>query len=327
MSRTAWMGIIALTAIASIVLFASWGEQSATQSGVSQLASAPEGRASERSLTQPSVKQASQTTAVVNRSDSAHLPSDAKTKLSLLRESADLRVFVEAMKRSSELGAMLYAMAATMECSTLRESWLQDDVVARKKIELKDGSSEASARRLGDLEWLQRRCAGFSSHELSLSEDQFLRQWARGKDALAALNSSLFEKAESRAEVQSRLNAVLASGDPLLEQRWLPSLASTAVAGQELPVSYLDGVPFGGLDQVGYWQAWRLALCARRGDCEMPNSELAMQCAFEGQCYASERAAVEAAALSTNTLPRVREVALRLEQVLATKQVSALLPP
>jgi hypothetical protein len=241
------------------------------------------------------------------------------------RDAADLRIFVEKAKQRPERGGALYAAAALFECSLLRDA--QSARLSQLKQQLSTDRGAQAAQRLAALQWLEQRCVGFTTTEVSLADEAFLREWGQGKDALLALKARVM-KANPPDDVQRRqlLTEVLATGEPLL----LPLVQGLATAPSDDRggfATFLDGQPYAGLDAEGFAAAWRLMSCQVTSSCALRDSQLMQQCAFDGRCAQSIEAGVRIAAHSTKEYERIQAVAERLTQVIKGGDPTPLLPP
>lgn len=242
------------------------------------------------------------------------------------REATDLRIFVEQAKRHPESGGALYAVTALFECALLRDVQLDSTRLAQLKQRLAADSSELTSQRSTALQWLEQRCAGFTSSEVSLSEEKFLRDWGQSKDALLALRSRVMNAGTPAEDTRRHLlGEVLETGEPLL----LPLAQSLATAASDSGsvATYLDGKPYGGLDAEEFAAAWRLMSCQVTQSCATRDSQLMQQCAFEGKCAQSIQASIEASAKSPAEYQRIGLVAERLRQVVIARDPAPLLPP
>lgn len=241
--------------------------------------------------------------------------------------ATDLRVFVEAVKREAESGGAFYANEALLQCRLLRNTGLRPESVAALRQKLAMNPDEVSKQRLASLDWLDRRCSGFTDAELSGDEQSYLLSWGVEKDPLMALRRRAHKLDRSNATARQQLLAeMLATQDPLLLEG-ARGVSMEERAGDGAPVAYLDGVENGGLDIEGYIYAWDLAICRVAGSCNAQDAKLKAECAFAGECLDSVQARVLRAVGSREKFDRISSVADRLQQVIRNQDTKALLDP
>ncbi|MFT3663575.1 hypothetical protein [Piscinibacter sp.] len=249
----------------------------------------------------------SQAVPPVNRSDKA-------TRFADFENSADLRIFVEKMKRSAEMGAGLYVSTALLDCLAIRTDLLAPENKAKHHEVLLD-QSERGRQRLADWQFIEGRCAGFSEAELKLDEWSFQTQAAKSKDPMLQLRSKMMNSsARTPQTYMDMLAQLMASGEPLL-QRQVPEILQLIehIRGK---IS-LDGVPYGGLSAPEYWLAWQAGACIANGNCASRPPSIKQRCAFEGECFNSELDAIRADAGSEARFHEVQRVAARLADLIA----------
>lgn len=118
------------------------------------------------------------------------------------RTATDLRVFVEAVKREIEKGGAFYANEALLQCRLLRSVELRPEKAAALRRQLTVAADEVAKRRLASLDWLERRCDGFTDAELGGDEQNYLHSWGVAKDPLMALRRRAHQLDRSGTEAK-----------------------------------------------------------------------------------------------------------------------------
>lgn len=234
---------------------------------------------------------------------------------------------MEATKQEVQSGGAYYAYDALLQCRLLREIDLRPEKVAALRQQLAVDDNEMAKRRLASLDWLEKRCAGFTDAELGWDEEKYLLSWAVTKDPLMALRrrAHQFDRNNNEAR-QQLLQDMLATQDPLLLEgvRGVSSVVDRAGDGE--PAAYLDGVRDGGLDKVDYMYAWNIAICRVAGSCSVQDVRLQTECALAGECFDSVPAHIQHDVDTQERFERISAVAGRLQQVILNRDVAALLP-
>lgn len=292
----------------------------------------PQALASEVPLqgkTPPALPSTDETSIAAER-EAAATPQDVARKPALYarsRTATDLRLFVEAAKQEVESGGAYYAFDALLQCRLLREADLRPEKVMALRQQLAVDDNKTAKRRLASLDWLEKRCAGFTEAELGWSEEKFLLSWAVTKDPLMTLRRRAHQvDRNDTAARQQLLRDMLATQDPLLLEgvRGVSSFVDRTGDGE--PATYLDGVRDGGLDSVDYMYAWKLAICGVAGSCTVQDAQLQTDCALAGECFDSVPARVQHDVGTQERFERISAVAGRLQQVISNRDVNALLP-
>lgn len=239
-----------------------------------------------------------------------------------MNTAADLRVFVETVK--TKPGGYLYASKALDECRILRSQLATPQAVTAVKAKaLTDPNVQT---QVDAMEWLAKRCAGFTDAELGHDEHVFLIQTARRRDTLypmfAKATSGKISDPEARAALMTQL---LASKDPTLIDTAI-GMASVLSPLGDRSVRYVDGVPFGGLSVDSYFDAWRLAACAVAGTCEIRDSQVMHYCALEGKCARDVSSLVASMYTDPIEYAKVQALALRLRSIIDAADTRRLLP-
>jgi hypothetical protein len=239
-----------------------------------------------------------------------------------MSSAADLRVFAEAAKK--EPGGYVYAIRAVNECRTLREAQLpaRPAAVAQTQAAL-DPSLRAQAEAL---EWLSRRCEGFTNAELGASELKFLVQTAKERDGLFGVLARAQAPTADSASREASLGDALRSKDPTLISSVAWSMGQLTPKGDS-SVVFVDGQPFGGLDAGSFAAAWSLATCSVTGTCGVRDSQVAQSCAFDGKCTQDAASLALADYRQADDIAKVRALAAQLEAIIASGDVRRLRPP
>lgn len=242
----------------------------------------------------------------------------------------DLRIFVEMAKRVPSKGGLLYADAALTECRTFREEGIgQRAAVGIQSRSTSEPDQQLVKKQADSLDWLEKRCASFTSDELSLTERRSLITWGADVDPLWKLQRSMSRayRATSGGDARTPLmQAALSARDPLLLEI-VRSLAWTRQPGASSSVIYVDSAPFGGLDAESFNLAWRLFQCTAASDCGAADAMLRQECALGGVCQDSIEASVRSQAGSSARYDRIVSVAARLSRIASHGDVRAFLPP
>ncbi len=239
--------------------------------------------------------------------------------------ATDLRIFVESVKINPQEGGAIYAFDALQQCKILR-SQLPSAKIERIRNSIQNQLEPLSERRLAAIDWLNKRCIGFTESELSVAEQNFLLSWGVEKDPLFNLRHRIIKRDRSESP-EALLGEILKTQDPLLLAA-VPTLSAfentpTSKGGA---VSYLDGEKFGGLDFEGYVSAWNWAICAVAETCGIQNEQLQLSCALSGECADSTPDHIRYVLGSEERFGRVAAVSNRLQQVIRDRNVQALLP-
>jgi hypothetical protein len=161
----------------------------------------------------------------------------------------DLRLFVENAKRVPSEGGLLYADAALSECRTFREAGIgQRAAAAIQSHTVNILDQQAVAKQAESLKWLERRCASFTTDELSLTERRSLITWGAESDPLWKLQRSASKAYTATTGPDVRIplmQSALSTGDPLLLET-VRGLAWAPVPDGGTSTIYIDAVPFGG---------------------------------------------------------------------------------
>lgn len=247
-----------------------------------------------------------------------------------LADAQDYRQFSLRAVAKPELGGISYANYAQSVCRRYATLHAASGLTDRNSIPY-DGKEDSTlyAKRVSYMQRMERRCASFSSNEISYdSALEFAAREVQEKDLHAVLKRR-YERAANSGNEKERLQVaseVLATRDPLL----LANLTYKFLGGRENGRIgfYLDGTFYpAGTEAGGALQIALDILPCRLGlPCDTTDVNVVQACISASKCFANKEELLTSE-VSEEGKRQIERYVARLVQVVDEKDVNAFRRP